>query len=413
MSVNKGLRSLVVWLFTLLILFIVGYEIYINFIDTDITFNTIFSKIIYIALLITFITIYAIIKGKFSKKKIKKKLSLTYRYLLLIVTTFFLKIVAVTINVVDVNVIYILICSIIGVISAIAIKKIIYNVSKSDMLSVIGLFMFALLPNISTNSIEYLNSILVNLMILSAILVFQKVLDELKQIGIKNKKYILWSVAMAFCISFSIILGVHYVIYILLGIGMLCITANLDKTHIEFPNKVINSIRQKNKEVLYKIERIYINKQFIVVGVVLISTIIFNFGLNYIVSEIDNNFVNEVCMTNNGISSVINGQDINSVINNLTSGLKDIFAKSKGYYLILASYILVLEILTIILRRRYDTKSTMLKMVFMTITIFGALFKYNIDIYYLVYTTLFILIAITNTSNLYLNRDERVKLLNS
>ena len=63
------------------------------------------------------------------------------------------------INITDISVIYIIICSLIGTISSIVIKKIIYNVSKSDMLSVLGMFMFTFLPNVIDNKLEYTNVI--------------------------------------------------------------------------------------------------------------------------------------------------------------------------------------------------------------------------------------------------------------
>ncbi|MEG1705589.1 MAG: hypothetical protein RR290_03325, partial [Clostridia bacterium] len=92
---------------------------------------------------------------------------------------------------------------------------------------------------------------------------------------------------------------------------------------------------------------------------------------------------------------------------------KNLVNTSKGYFLTLSIYILFIEILTVILRRRYDTKSTIIKMLFILLVTFYSLFGLNVYIYSHIISMLLILISIINTSNLYLNRDERIKLLNS
>ncbi|MEG1363072.1 MAG: hypothetical protein RSC92_01315, partial [Clostridia bacterium] len=91
--------------------------------------------------------------------------------------------------------------------------------------------------------------------------------------------------------------------------------------------------------------------------------------------------------------------------------LKELVLSSKMFYFILFTYIILIELLNICLRRKYDTKSTMIKILFILILIFYSKFSYSIYQYKDVISTLLIIIAIVNTSNIYLNKEERVKLL--
>ncbi|MNI68562.1 hypothetical protein D3C73_1242650 [compost metagenome] len=69
--------------------------------------------------------------------------------------------------------------------------------------------------------------------------------------------------------------------------------------------------------------------------------------------------------------------------------------------------------LTVILRRRYDTKSTIMKIMFILTLFSYSACSNSIYLYQPVFTIQLILIAIVNTSNIYLNREERIKLLNA
>ena len=84
---------------------------------------------------------------------------------------------------------------------------------------------------------------------------------------------------------------------------------------------------------------------------------------------------------------------------------------SKNYYMFLIVYILFMEGLAFVLKRKYDTKSTIMKFIFLMIFSTMVVFKVNINFYQPILTVLLIMIAIVNTSNIYLNREERIKLL--
>lgn len=415
MSVSKISRSLVVAIFVVVIILIGSQSIYLNISNLNISENSSISRLMYTLLLLLFFIMYGVIKSRFNKRRLVKRLSLFYRYVYLVVIAFFIKIISINIYVEDINIIYLIVCSILGAISAVCIKKIIYNVSKSDMLSVLGMFMFILLPNILNDSDDYLRSVCMNLSTLLYVVFMQKLIDELKQPNVKTLKYIKLSSVVGIFIAFSVLTGIYSYIYLIIGFVMLFITSDLDKTNINIPNKVISKLRQKNKEVLYRIERIYINKKYISILAMLLMSVIAFYLLGGVIGFINNDHLSNVFINyNNSITYNINSNvtSMNLSLNNLLSEIGNIANNAKTYYLVLIIYILFLEVLTAILRRRYDTKSTILKTLFICLIVFSVIFKYNTLVFYQLYTSLLILIAITNTSNIYLNRDERIKLLN-
>ncbi len=415
MSISKISRSLVVAIFIALVIVLIFTNLYLTF--SNLTLKTgVVEKIVYVVALLILIVAYALIKEKLNKKKVKKVVSLTYRFVFLITITFLAKLVSIYISVIDISKFSALAFAIISVLSAITLKKIIYNISKSDLLSVVGMLMYALLPNNIINKLDYFNMAALTLFILLVIMFMQKLIDELKQLGIKTKKYMYFSLVTGFFIGVTMLLNLNSIIWIILSVFLMLVTSNLDKTHVNFSNKIINSLRQKNKEMLYSIERIYINKIFISVVIIFVSSYLSYTLLNFAVTL-------NLPIVSNVITSIKDPSGNNVIENiklfkaiekdNIISNFQNFITNSKGYYLVLCIYILFIEILTVFLRRRYDTKSTLIKVLFISMFTFYTLFSLNILVYGQIFTVLLILISIINTSNLYLNRDERIKLLNS
>jgi hypothetical protein len=378
----------------------------------------IIQKIVYVIALLSLITSYALIKEKLSKKKVKKVVSLTYRYVFLITITFLIKIISIFTMVVEISKITIIVFAIISVLSAVILKKIIYNISKSDILSIVGMLMYALLPNIITDKFIYFNMSMLTLFILLSIMYMQKLIDELKQLGIKTRKYMFLSLVTGIFVGVTMLFNLNSIIWIVLVLSLIFITSNLDKTHINFSNKIINNLRQKNKEMLYSVERIYVNKIFISVVIILLTSYLSYSLLNIVILKTFNMPILTDVISN--INSTTNNNVIDNIklfktieSGNIISNFQNFVGNSKGYYLVLCMYILFIEILTVFLRRRYDTKSTIIKILFILIVTFYILFGLNMLVYSQILTVLLILISIINTSNLYLNRDERIKLLNS
>ncbi|MEG2236000.1 MAG: hypothetical protein RR144_06185, partial [Clostridia bacterium] len=268
MCISKISRRLVVAIFAVLIISFIFINFLIAFNSLS-TYSSIFSKLIYIVALIAFICIYVFGKEKLSKKKVGKSISLTYRYIYLISITIIVKVISVYNIIPNVTKCEIMLYTVISILSAISLKKIIYNISKSDLLSVCAMLMYSLLPNIVVDKTIYFNMICVTFFVLLVIQFIQKLIDELKQLGIKTSKYMILSVITGVFIGCSILFNINSLIWIILAVILIFIISNLDKTHINFSNKMINTLRQKSKEMLYSLERIYIPK--IIISVFIIS----------------------------------------------------------------------------------------------------------------------------------------------
>lgn len=417
MSISKISRGLVVAIFAALMILLIVTDLRLLF--SDFTFKyDIISKIVYVVVLLGLIIAYALIKEKLSKKRVKKVISLTYRFMFLVTVTFLAKLLTIYTTIQELSSLTTLTCVIISVLSAVVLKKIIYNISKSDLLSVTGMLMYAFIPNIITDKLVYFNMAILNLSILLVLMFMQILIDELKQPRLQTKKYMVLSLITGLLMGITMFFNLNSLIWIIIAISLMFVTSNLDKTHINFSNKIINNLRQKNKEMLYSIERIYINKIFISILIMLVFSYFSYIFLNFAMLK-----TYDIPVVTNVISS-IKEADGNNVINNIKefktievsnimNNTQSFLSNSKGYYLVLSIYIIFIEILTVCLRRRYDTKSTIIKILFILIFSFTVLFGLNILVYGSILTVLLILISIINTSNLYLNRDERIKLLNS
>ena len=244
------------------------------------------------------------------------------------------------------------------------------------------------------------------LLFYGTILVFQLLIDELKQKGLKTKKYIVESVILGILMGISTIFGINTFLWLIVIFSTLFITSNLDRTHISFPKKVMTSINQQNRENLYKIERININKLLVSIIICSMILVIINFT-----------FGNILIKNNEVISNIIQNSDkigtfsFDSIKHNLISCVKQFIICAPMLYMVIFIYILFMELLAFCLHRRYDTKSTLMKIIFLSLFIFIAMFNLNIYYFQPLLTIMLILIAIVNTSNIYLNREERIKML--
>ena len=84
---------------------------------------------------------------------------------------------------------------------------------------------------------------------------------------------------------------------------------------------------------------------------------------------------------------------------------------STKFYITCYVYILAMEILSLALHRKYDTKSTVIKLSFILLYAVITIFKLNIIYYQPVLTLLLVIIGIVNTTNIYYNREERIKMI--
>ena len=189
----------------------------------------------------------------------------------------------------------------------------------------------------------------------------------------------------------------------------LLLTVNLDKTHLEFSKKIISLLNQKTKDILYKVERINISKLIIAIIIITLGAYIIFYIGSFIITKL--NFQNIMLKELFNIEVRIDNINLSGMITKFIENTNIFLSTSRTYYILLLGYIVFIEILAFALHRRYDTKSTVMKLIFILLYLSITIFDLNIINYHTIFTILLILIAIVNTSNIYLNREERVKML--
>src|SRR5574344_803521 len=410
MNISKISRSLVVILFLALIIFI-SYNDVILIIQNN-NSSTVASsliKVFYAVAIVLLVVFYRYIKDKLNRKKVKRNISLCYRYIYMVFITIAMSIISIYkyLYLINNNTLFIYLT--IKLLIAIVLKKVIFNVSKSDILSVLGMFLFSMIPcSFYSTKLLFLN--LINTFIFVLMLLFmQYLIDELKQKGIKNKKYMIISVILGIFISACILFNISGFVWILLAILSFVVTCNLDTTHITFPKKVVTTLNSNNKDFVYKIERINISKLLVSVLIIVLATTFLVFISRFIISNIDieDEFLKNIFISRNILANI----DFNNAFSNLVISANQLLSNSKIYYLVILVYIAFIEVLSFVLHRRYDTKSTLMKLIFIFIYLSISVFNLNILYFQNILTVLLLLITIVNTSNIYLNREERIKLL--
>lgn len=418
MNISRISRSIIVVIFVIFIIFLSFLNISNLFNggrDVGTTSTSLLLKVGFVFAVILFTFIYMYIKDKLYKKHVKRKLSFIYRYIYIILVllgTSLFSIKSAMPSFSDSKMIFHISVSII---TAFIIKKIIFNVSKSDILSVFGMFIYTMFPNVNANTEIYVSAMIFNMFFLSSILILQILIDELKQKGVKTNKYIIETVVFGVLAGITTLLGISVFAWIVIILLTIFITYNLDNTHINFPKKFMASLTQSKRESLYKIERININKLIVVILLSIVLILIINFmgriildklsnnvHLNFVISQIEDVKISEVFSKDFNIKEIAR-----SLINKANVYL----LSAPRFYLCVYVYILFMEALAFFLHRRYDTKSTLMKLILIVLFVMVSVFDLNIYYFSPVFTVLSILIAIVNTSNIYLNREERIKML--
>ena len=403
MSISKISRTLVVILFLALIIFM-GYQDVMLLLNNNSSSPTVnILKVVYIIVTALLVALYVYIKDKLYRKKVKRNISLIYRYVYITFIVVIMSIISIYkyLYLIENTILFMYIF-----LKLFVLKKIIFNVSKSDILSVLGLFGFAMLPCVYTDVNMIFINLIKTLIIFSTMLLIQKLIDELKQLGIKNKKYLVISGVLGIFVGVSITIGISVYLWIVMALMSLILTVNLDKTHLGFPKKIISIVNSKTKDTLYKVERINISKLIVsIITIALIASLIIFIGM----IVINNTSIDKIGIFN--LSTGIKDINVENFVSNLLNNTNILNSTSKTYYVLLYSYIVFIEILAFVLRRRYDTKSTVMKLFFILLYICISVFELDITHYQMILTVFLILISIVNTSNIYLNREERVKML--
>lgn len=409
---SKISRSLVVAIFVALIVFLgISDFVYINRIGDTVSGMSSWVKIGYVILIIVLVSLYTYVREKLSRLKLQKPISILYRYIyitLVMLTTTFFKIY----KIMDLYpkkslILYFVLIYLIGIIT----QRIIFNVSKSDVLSVLGMFVVFTLPNIVEDKTMNLNSKFITLFMLLSIYVMQILLDELKQLNIKNKKYIKQAIMLGFCVGISTLCGVNYLIWEAVAIVSLFITSNLDSTSLNLSTRKNKTIkRKKNNYFIYKIERIKISKLIVSLCIVILISSVIYFSGRVVVRKLAD-AQNGVCQNIVNDLTVGIHTDIDKSFYNIKEQAYKFSSMSTRFYIFCYVYIIIMEILAVILHRKFDTKSTVMKLCFTLLYMIITIFKLNILYYQPILTILLVIICIVNTTNIYYNREERVKMI--
>lgn len=409
---SKISRSIVVAIFVVLISFLCITDfVYINKVESVVKTVSNWSKIGYVILIIVLVSLYTYVREKISRKKLQKKLASLYKYtyiiLVMLATTFFKVYKIMDSYSKGSLLLYFVLVYFIGILA----QQIIFNVSKSDVLSILSMFVTFTLPSVIEDNVIDINSKLITVFMLASIYLTQILLDELKQLNIKNRKYLIEAVLLGVAMGISTLVGVNYLIWIGLAIGSVFITSNLDSTSLNLSNRQNRTIKKrKNNYFIYKIERIKISKLIISLCLVTIICGGIYIGGRGVVTTLANHG-NNICI------NIVNDlrADINTKADMSFSNIKvqayNFASMSTRFYIVCYLYIICMEILAIVLKRKYDTKSTAIKIVFMMLYGLITIFKLDIIYYQPVLTIMLVIICIVNTTNIYYNREERIKMI--
>ncbi len=409
---SKISRSIVVAIFVALIAFLgISDIVYINKYGVEANTGSNWLKLLYVVLIIVLVSLYTYVREKLSKLKLQKTIANAYKYvyitLVMIAATFF-KIY----NVLDTYpkrtlILYFVLIYLIGLFT----QKIIFNVSKSEVLSVLSMFVVFTLPNAISDKTIDLNAKFISLLMITSIFVLQILLDELKQLNLKNRKYLVQAIILGVLVGISTLVGVNYLVWYAVALVSLFITSNLDSTSLNLSNRQNKTIKKrKNNYFIYKIERIKISKLLISLAIIFAISLVIYFGGRGIIRVLANNG-NGVCQNIvNDLTVGIHTQKSFSV-SSLKDVVRDFSSMSTRYYMFCYVYIILMEILSVVLHRKYDTKSTVIKLIFILLIGLATMFRLNIVYFQPVLTMLLNIICIVNTTNIYYNREERIKMI--
>lgn len=414
MSKSKISRYISVFLFVILMSIFEIYSIKCMFNVGDMTVDNrnsgITFKIYYVVTGALLCFIYAIIKEKLNRKNVKRSASLIIRCVYLcvgIILTLSYSLFKAKFEIFSSVTFYYYI--VVNVLNCFIIKKIIFNISKTDILSVFMMFIYSTLPLCVKNWNEAMYITFLTFFMTLFVFFVQIFIDELKQPGIKSKKYLFEAILIGIVVGALCLLKISFNLFIFVLCSLLFITDNLDTTNISFPKSFMAKLKKEKREKMYSIERIRISKLCLGIFVIFLVAVITSCFGKQLYFSLFENFKVEISSSFD--YQVGNNYTIKYTFRNFLKYVEKLTNISKNFYFVVVLYILFTEILAFLLGRKYDTKSTTLKL--LTVGLIVTAFLNNLEILatYKMVTTLLLIIVITNTTNIYFNREERIKLL--
>jgi len=198
------------------------------------------------------------------------------------------------------------------------------------------------------------------------------------------------SILLGVVASVDVILGGSFWFWVLL-VGILSAAATyIDIAHISFGQTIKSKVSFKISKLLYKLEQTnfskLINTTLIVTAICGITAIILNIATS------STNFV--------GYSSV----------SELVNKLIQVLSVSRNYYVVLIIAIVLLEIISIVLKRTLDIKMICIK-ILNILVIMTMMLSRDLTYTATIFDVTLILLLISNLCNIYYNREEKIKLL--
>lgn len=376
-------------------------------------------KIIYVIALVLAICFYALLKGKLKALNCKSGLEYTYRYIYLVMLVLITRFVAVLLYKDGSNtaliepsiskglgsyIVYflgkitlyplystIIINTVLTFATSVIIKRLVFNVTTNEMLSAIASIMYIFIPQAIINTTNYAPYNFNTFFLLAGIYTLLLIIDEVKQHKLKNKKYLKLTCIMGACILFDILFGGRFELWLIVLLTSLVISNNVGYVRVKNKREIVEKINSISaRKLMYKMEAIAINK-LLIVSAILTLFIALGVGITYLfgqdVLEIYTNF-DFITMYKNFAGNIFN---------------------SKNYYVIVLLFIIILEILGIVLKRKIDTKSSLMKLC--SILVILITFTINKTYSASMLDGFLVLSLILNIGNIYYNRDEKIKLL--
>ena len=376
-------------------------------------------KIIYFVVLVFAILFYIVLKRKLNSIGCKKSVEYSYRYIYIVMLILITRFIAVLLYKDNCNlelitpsiekglgsyIVYflgkitlyplystIIVNTLLTFGCAIIIKRLVFNITTNEVLSAIATIGYIFAPQAILNTANYAPYNFNTLFVLGGIYILLKIVDEVKQHKLKTKKYLTLTCFMGICILLDILFGGRFEFWIIVLFSSLVISNNVGYVRVKSKREFVEKFNSINaRKLMYKMETITLNKLIIVSSIisgfiVIAIAIVYLFGLD--IFEIYSKF------------------DINILYSNVKQGL----IHSKNYYIVLLSLIIILDVLGTVLKRKKDTKTTLIKLCTILIALVTSILEngYNASIL----DAFLILSLILNIGNIYYNRDEKIKLL--
>lgn len=253
--------------------------------------------------------------------------------------------------------------TIIAYINGVIIKKIMLNIFENDAVATMSSIIYILSPLSLVRCWAFDNSAFNTLFVLIGIYFMYKIYDEISEYGLKSRKYLWLSGALAVAVALDILFGENVFVWSVLCAFLILLPDYIDKDTFKVRGKTLT-----------------ISKAIVSGIIVVIAS-----TLALILSKIFN-------------------LDVFSF-----GAIQDMFIMTNKLYILSGVVVVLFETLAVALNRKNNFKVTFMKA---SAVVFGLIAVYYMHSL-LVFDALFSMTFILSIGNMYYNREEKIKLLKS